>query len=67
MATWAGRWLDDLVGGGRSWFTIGMLVLSVPVVLFLTLRLALRSTRRLTGESQLNGVRDFERDDSSNS
>ncbi len=67
LATWAGRWLDGLVGGGRPWFTIGLLLLSVPVALFLTLQLALRSTRRLTGESQLIREGDFERDDSGNS
>ncbi|MDP6793398.1 MAG: hypothetical protein QF660_05030, partial [Anaerolineales bacterium] len=66
-ATWAGRWLDGLVGEGRPWFTIGLLVFSVPVVLFLTLRLAMRSTRSLSGKPQLSREKDFESDDSGNS
>jgi hypothetical protein len=61
---WAGRWLDRLVGGGGSWFTIGLLVLSVPVVLFLTLKLALRSTSSLNYETDSSRGKDFESDDS---
>ena len=67
LAMWAGRWLDGLVGDGRPWFTIGLLVFSVPVVLFLTLRLALRSTRNLSGGPQSSIEKDFESDDSGNS
>ena len=63
LAIWSGRWLDGLVGGGGSWFTIGLLVLSMPVVLFLTLRLALRSTRSLSGETESSKGKDFESDD----
>ena len=61
---WAGRWLDRLVGRGESWFTIGLLVLSVPIVLFLTLLLAVRSTRSLSGETESSKIKDFESDDS---
>ena len=67
LATWAGRWLDRVYGSGSSWFTIGLLVLSVPVVLFLTLRVALRSTRNLSGELESSKGKDFESDDSSDS
>ena len=56
--------LDGLVGEGRPWFTVGLLVLSVPVVLFLTLRLALRSTRSLSGRTETSRGKDFESDDS---
>ena len=61
---WVGRWLDGIVGSGRSWFTIGLLVLSVPVVLFLTLKMALRSTRSLSDETLSSKGKDFESDDS---
>tara|TARA_B100000945_G_C20151991_1_gene488994 strand:- start:65 stop:316 length:252 start_codon:yes stop_codon:yes gene_type:complete len=42
-----GRWLDQQLGNNNAWFTIGMLVLSVPVVLYLTIQLAIRSTNKL--------------------
>ena len=61
---WVGQWLDGIVGSGRSWFTIGLLVLSVPVVLFLTLKMALRSTRSLNDEILSSKGKDFESDDS---
>lgn len=64
LATLAGRWLDGLVGEGRPWFTVGLLVLSVPVVLFITLRLALRSTRSLSDRTESSRGKDFESDDS---
>ena len=67
LAMWVGRWLDRLVGSGRSWFTIGLLVLSVPVVMFLTLKLAVRSTRSLSGAVELSKGKDFESDDRSSS
>jgi len=43
LSVLAGRWLDTEFGV-RPWFTIGLLVASVPVALFLTIRLALRAT-----------------------
>ena len=64
LAMWVGKWLDRLAGSERSWFTIGLLVLSVPVVLFLTLKLAVRSTRSLSGETESSKVKDFQSDDS---
>jgi hypothetical protein len=64
LATWVGRWLDGLVGEGRPWFTVGLLVLSVPVVLFLTLKLALRSTRSLNGRTESSRGKDLESDNS---
>ena len=51
------------MGDGNSWFTIGLLVLSVPIVLYLTMRLALRSTRGLSS----NIVSEIEEDEEFNS
>jgi len=51
------------VGDGNSWFTIGLLLLSVRIVLYLTIRLALRSTRGLSG----NTVSEIEEDEEFNS
>ena len=61
--TITGRWLDARVGDGNSWFTIGLLLLSVPIVLYLTIRLALRSTRGLSS----NTVSEIEEDEEFNS
>ena len=63
LAIVTGRWLDARVGDGNSWFTIGLLLLSVPIVLYLTIRLALRSTRGLSG----NTVSEIEEDEEFNS
>ena len=63
LATVGGRWIDARVGDGNSWFTIGFLILSVPIVLYLTIRLALRSTRGLSS----NTVSEIEEDEESNS
>jgi hypothetical protein len=63
LATVTGRWLDSQVSDGNSWFTIGLLLLSVPIVLYLTIRLALRSTRGLSS----NTVSEIEEDEESNS
>ncbi|HAJ05248.1 MAG TPA: hypothetical protein DCL76_01675 [Chloroflexi bacterium] len=53
-----GRWLDQQLGNNNAWFTIGMLVLSVPVVLYLTIQLAIRSTNKLGAN---NVEEEFER------
>ncbi|HJO90932.1 MAG TPA: hypothetical protein QF606_04640 [Anaerolineales bacterium] len=63
MATVTGQWLDSQVSDGNSWFTIGLLLLSVPIVLYLTIRLALRSTRGLSS----NTVSEIEEDEEFNS
>ena len=62
LAIVTGRWLDARVGDGNSWFTIGLLLLSVPIVLYLTMRLALRSTRGLSS----NTVSEIEEDEEFN-
>lgn len=65
LATVGGRWIDARVGDGNSWFTIGFLLLSVPIVLYLTIRLALRATRGLTGStmSEIEKDEEFDSDD----
>lgn len=65
LATVGGRWIDARVGDGNSWFTIGFLLLSVPIVLYLTIRLAIRATRGLTGStmSEIEKDEEFDSDD----
>ena len=57
LAILVGQWIDSRFGAGNAWFTIGMLLLSVPVVFYLTIRLAIRSTNKL---SSSNVIEEFE-------
>lgn len=45
----AGRWLDAQLDT-RPWFTVGLLLGSVPVTLVLTITLVLRATKDLTAQ-----------------
>ncbi len=47
----AGRWLDAQLDT-RPWFTVGLLLGSVPMTLVLTIRLVLRATKDLTAQMQ---------------
>lgn len=46
VALFAGLWLDSLVGV-RGPFTIGLLILSVPLSLTMMVRMALSATRKI--------------------
>ncbi|RME39635.1 MAG: hypothetical protein D6793_00815 [Thermoflexia bacterium] len=45
LALGAGLWLDNRLGT-RPWFTLGLVLASIPVSLYLVVRLALSAARR---------------------
>ena len=47
LALVIGRWLDSQFSTASPWFTIGLILGSVPVTLFLMVRLTLRATQSL--------------------
>lgn len=61
LALGAGLWLDSRLGT-KPWFTLGLVLASIPVSLYLAVRLALSAARRAypPEEQKTEGVEDGE-------
>ncbi len=51
LALGAGLWLDSRLGT-KPWFTLGLVLASIPVSLYMVVRLALSAARRAQRESE---------------
>jgi hypothetical protein len=60
LALGAGLWLDSRLGT-KPWFTLGLVLASIPVSLYMVVRLALSAARRAQGGGGIRRIRRIRR------
>ncbi len=66
LALFVGRWLDGALGT-RPWFTLGLVIVSIPVTIVLMLRLVKTATSKLKNTQGNSSTKDTNRGTDDNS